>query len=135
MWMYSARGSTVPMWSLYNWPVLLCHWLIFAAGRARIAEIGGQGGVYADRQCGAVPHFGLPTQRWNWDAMFRGRMAGKGSLPGRMNCDAPLPLFRWWKGRLKPVGTWWWLWSTGVCFLPSESRFCRMRRSSHCHAG
>ena len=32
--------------------------------------------------------FGLPTQRWNWDAMFRGRMAGKGSLPGRMNCDA-----------------------------------------------
>lgn len=37
--------------------------------------------------------FGLPTQRWNWDAMFRGRMAGKGSLPGRMNCDASVTAF------------------------------------------
>ena len=25
--------------------------------------------------------FGLPTQRWNWDAMFRGRMAGKRGIP------------------------------------------------------
>lgn len=31
--------------------------------------------------------FGLPTQPWNWKAMFEGRMAGKGSLPVRMNCD------------------------------------------------
>lgn len=31
--------------------------------------------------------FGLPTQPWNWKAMFEGRMAGKGALPGRMNCD------------------------------------------------
>lgn len=37
--------------------------------------------------------FGLPTQRWNWDAMFRGRMAGKRSLPGRMNCDASVTAF------------------------------------------
>ena len=37
--------------------------------------------------------FGLPTQRWNWDAMFRGRMAGKGSLLGRMNCDASVTAF------------------------------------------
>ncbi len=37
--------------------------------------------------------FGLPTQRWNWDAMFRGRMAGKGSLSGRMNCDASVTAF------------------------------------------
>lgn len=32
--------------------------------------------------------FGLPTQPWNWQAMFEGRMAGKGALPGRMNCNA-----------------------------------------------
>lgn len=31
--------------------------------------------------------FGLPTQPWNWQAMFEGRMAGKGALPGRMNCN------------------------------------------------
>ena len=32
--------------------------------------------------------FGLPTRLWNWNAMFEGRMAGKGTLPGRMNCGA-----------------------------------------------
>lgn len=32
--------------------------------------------------------FGLPTQPWNWKAMFEGRMAGKGALPERMNCNA-----------------------------------------------
>ena len=31
--------------------------------------------------------FGLPTRLWNWNAMFEGRTAGKGTLPGRMNCD------------------------------------------------
>lgn len=32
--------------------------------------------------------FGLPTRLWNWEAMFEGRMAGKGTLPPRVNCDA-----------------------------------------------
>lgn len=35
--------------------------------------------------------FGLPTQPWNWKAMFEGRMAGKGALPERMNCNAAQP--------------------------------------------
>ena len=30
--------------------------------------------------------FGLPTQVWNWKSMFEGRMAGRGTLPGRMGC-------------------------------------------------
>ena len=81
MWMYLARGSTVPMWSLYNWPVLLCHWLnIWQQVGRGLAEIGGQGGVYADRQCGAVPHFRASYTAMELGCYVPGTDGGKGEF-------------------------------------------------------
>ena len=79
--------------------------------------------------------FGLPTQRWNWDAMFRGRMAGKGSLPGRMNCDASVTAFPVVERPAEAGGDLVVVMEHGRLLSPSESRLCRMRRSSHRHAG
>ena len=42
--------------------------------------------------------FGLPTQRVELGCYVPGTDGGKGSLPGRMNCDASVTAFRWWKG-------------------------------------
>ena len=82
------------MWSLYNWPVLTLSLAKYLqqVGRGLRRSEGKEACMLIDN-VGLYRIFGLPTQRWNWDAMFRGRMAGKGSLPGRMNCDASVTAF------------------------------------------
>lgn len=79
--------------------------------------------------------FGLPTQRWNWDAMFRGRMAGKGSLPGRMNCDASVTAFPVVERPAEAGGDLVVVMEHGRLLSSIREQVCRMRRSSHCHAG
>ena len=49
-------------------------------GRTRIAEIGGQGGVYADRQCGAVPHFRASYTAMELGCYVPGTDGGKGEF-------------------------------------------------------
>lgn len=79
--------------------------------------------------------FGLPTQRWNWDAMFRGRMAGKGSLPGRMNCDASVTAFPVVERPAEAGEDLVVVMEHGRLLSSIREQVCRMRRSSHCHAG